>query len=368
MAKRDTTINKEMGQKIKIKVIQSEKLTCGDCVGLTRERLINGEDVTCNKQGKKASHVSCDKFTPNSFALADSVEKNGSSIFELADLLRGFGTEQLRTFAAVLLNENVTRKNGYTFLQKIYVRYRGTLSRTYLSNFMTARILSVDTNHIRVCSDDGKIIMTFQNMGHEKNVFTVPQFEVLRRKLEFAGAYVDPKPEKFDKKVRPLESDFDLKLNTNGVMGFIDDIGSVAKRNRDQLKKAEDAGTRIYSLSDIARDIDRGIAKAAYEDEEGHVSLDDGIDYGKEITCAEDLVDMGLRQLQRFARKYKIRIPRDLVKSEDLDEIREVVASGYTAHLDKVLDERMEETDNEAKKSKKKKSSGGRTELGDIVN
>lgn len=329
--------------------------------------MINGEDVTCNKQGKKPAHISCDKFTPNSFALADSVEKNGSSIFELADLLRSFGTEQLRTFAAVLLNENVTRKNGYTFLQKVYVRYRGTLARTYLSNFMTARILSADANYVRVCSDDGKIIMTFQNMGHEKNVYTVPQFEVLRRKLEFSGAYVDPKPEKFDKKVKPLEAGFDLKLNTNGVMGFIDDIGSVAKRNRDHLKKSEDAGTRIYSLSDIARDIDRGIAKAAYEDEEGHVSLDDGIDYGKEITCAADLVDMGMRQLQRFARKYKIRIPRDLVKNEDLDEIREVVAAGYVTHLDKVLDERMEETDNEAKKKKNRKSSSGRVELGDMA-
>lgn len=329
--------------------------------------MINGEDVPCIKQGRKAPHTACESFSPNSFALSESLEEHGSSIYELADLLRNFGTEQLRTFAAVLLNENVTRKNGYTFLQKVYVRYRGTLSRTYLSNFMTARILSVDSKYIRVCSDDGKITMTFENMGHEKNVFTVPQFEILRRKLEFQGLYVDPKPEKFDKKVKPLEADFDLKLNTNGVMGFIDDIGVVARRNRDQLKKAEDAGTRIYSLSDIARDIDRGIAKAAYEDEEGHVSLDDSTDYGKEITCAEDLSDMGLRQLQRFARKYKIRIPRELVAQEDLDEIREVVASSYVAHLDKVLDARMEELNNDTKK-KKTKNSSGRVELSDVQN
>jgi hypothetical protein len=365
MAK-NSTIQKT-GQKIRVRVLTEEKLTCGECIGLTRERLINGENVTCSKQGKKASHVSCSSFTPNSVALAESVEKNGSSLFELADVIRGFSLEQLRTFAAVLLNENITRKHNYTFLQKVYVRYRGTLSRTYLSNFMTARILSVDSNLIRVCSDDGKIVMSFQNMGNEKNVFTLPQFEVLRRKLEFKGLYLDPSPEKFDKKVKPLESDFDLKLNTNGVMGFIDDIGSVAKRNRDQLKRAEDAGTKIYSLSDIARDIDKGIAKAAYEDEEGHVSLDEGVDYGKEITCAEDLVDMGLRQLQRFARKYKIRIPKDLIKNEDLDEIREILATSYLAHLEKVLDARMEEQEETTKAKAKKTKKSSRVELGSLI-
>lgn len=358
MTKRNQAVDK--GQRIKIKVLAEEKLTCGECIGLTRERLITGDDTPCSKQGRFSYSDACEKFKPNSVALAESIEKNGSSLYELADILRGLSSEQLRVFAACMLNEHITRAQGYTFLQKIYVRFRGTLVSDYLSNFMTARILSADKDYVRVCSDDGKIVLTFENKGANKNVFTVQQFEVFKRQMEFKGRIVDPKLHNpTPKNVRPLEVPFELKLNTNGVMGFIDDIGSLAKRNKDKIRR--DESTQVYSLVDIARDIDRGYAKSHKEDEDGHVELED-FDYSKETVSIEDLQDMGATALKRFANKNKIKIPKDLRDSEDLEDIRQHIATSYLERLEKEL--------TEARASKKAKRASNKTrrviELGDL--
>jgi hypothetical protein len=324
--------------------------------------LIAGDDTPCIKQGRFEYSSSCENFKPNSVALAESIEKNGSSLYELADIMREFDNGQLRLFGAAILNEHITRKQGYTFLQKVYVRFRGTLASDYLSNFMTARILSADKDYVRVCSDDGKIVLTFQNLGKEKNIFTVSQFSIFRRQMEFKGRVVDPKLDRpTAKNVKALELPFELKLNTNGVMGYIDDIGSLAKRNK---IKRESSDQQVYSLVDIARDIDRGYAKAHKETDEDHYELDE-LDYKRETTI-EDIQEMEEAQLLKFAKKNKIRIPRDIKESDDIDDLRQHLSTAYLEKLELELAEAQAETKNSGKKRSPK---GGKikTELGDMA-
>lgn len=260
MTKRNQAIAKDQ---IKIKQITTGRLTCGDCIGLTREALLAGESEPCNKQGIKAAHKACPSFRPDSFQLRSIVEDEGNVLSELGAIFRNFDQRQLRVMGAVLLNEGTTRKHGFTFYQRVYIRYRGTARSDYLTNFMTARILTADKDRVRVCSDDGKVIFTYDNTGDlGPSIYSVDAFDEVKQKMIKQGRIKDPEvARQTSKALRPKELDFDLKLQTNGVLGGIPDISDVARRNKVKKSKSE-----IVDLVSIAQDIERAALASVSRD------------------------------------------------------------------------------------------------------
>jgi hypothetical protein len=269
--KRNRLITRE---EIQVKEITSGKLTCGECSGLTRDILLAGEKKPCSEQGFKSSHKACPQFRPDSTKLAETVENEENLLSELANIMANFNTKQVRLFAAALLNESITRKMGYRFYQRIIIRFRGTEKADYLSNFMSARILTADKKGIRICSDDGKIIFTYDfGEGRFKEEFlsttlyTPERFKPLQDKMVRLNKRVDPDIARLKARaLKAQEIDFELKLNTNGI---IDTIENMSKRNKGVGRGKQ---REIVDLISISRDIERG-SVGSHQNSEGSIIL-----------------------------------------------------------------------------------------------
>lgn len=241
---------------------------------MTRDALIKGEKVPCSQQGFKSSHKACPQFRPDSTRLAETVEEEGNVLSELGNIIADFSTKQLRLFAAALLNESITRKMGFRFYQKVIVRFRGTARANYLSNFMSARILAADRHSISICSDDGKIVFTYDMELNKldpndlsNTIFTVEQFKPLQEKMVQMNRKVDPDIAKLKARaLRAEEVDFELKLNTNGVM---DSIETLSRRNKGAGRGAK---REIVDLISMSRDIERG-AVGSHQNSDGSYLL-----------------------------------------------------------------------------------------------
>lgn len=268
------TIRKTAIQKgEKQKQITTGRLTCGDCIGLNREVLISGEKKPCSDQGIKAAHKACPSFRPDCYKLREVIEDEDNVLSELGSIIAQLNVGQVRAFGAVLINESITRACGYKFYQRVFIRYRGTARSDYLSNFMAARILMADREKIRVCSDDGKIVLTYENTGSNgPSIYTVDSFDPLRELMIKKGRVKDPDVERATTRaLRPEEADFDLKLNTNGIQGVVD-ISRVSKANGNVGKRKRGSGSEIVDLISIVSMIERG-AGASTKKVDGTVVL-----------------------------------------------------------------------------------------------
>lgn len=266
-------------------------LTCGECAGLTRERLIVGSKASCTTDGILASHKACPKFKPDVYRLAEVVVEKGNVMQELAYISSSMTPKQLKIFGMAMINETITRKNGFSFYQKVFVRYRGTARSNYLSNFFAGRILTADETTVRVCSDDGKVIFTYENTGAAgPSIYSVESFEPLRA-LMFKKSYVvDPEHERATAKflrAKELSEHGDIKLNTNGVHGIVTPE-KVSRSNKNAGKKG--ARSEIHDLTSIARDIERGSVSASRKD--GTVVLSQNKYRGRTSSGEHELSDL----------------------------------------------------------------------------
>lgn len=266
-------------------------LTCGECAGLTRERLITGSKTSCKADGMLPSHKACPKFKPDVYRLAEVVSTGGNVMQELAYIAGGLTPKQLKIFGAAMLNETLTRKNGFSFYQKVFIRYRGTARSNYLSNFFAGRILTADESTVRVCSDDGKVIFTYENTGSAgPSLYTVDEFEPLRVLMLKKGYIVDPEHERATAKflrAKELSEQGDIKLNTNGVHGIVTPE-KVSRSNKNAGKKG--ARSEIHDLTSIARDIERGSVTATRKD--GTVVLSQNKYRGRTSSGEHELSDL----------------------------------------------------------------------------
>lgn len=256
-----------------IKVI-SGRLTCGDCIGLNRETLIGGSKSPCSKEGIKESHAACPKFKADVNVLSSCVAEEGNLLEELAHLTGSMSPKQLRVLGSALINEAITRKAGFQFYQRVFVRYRGTMRSNYLSNFMACRILSADKDTVRLCSDDGKVIFTYENTGVKgPSIYSVAAFEPLRVLMVKNQNVVDPDHERATSKAlraKEFEALGEIKLNTNGVHGVVSPE-KVSKSNKGAGRKKR--GSDIVDLTTIAREIEIGVTRAAKDGEEFDLRL-----------------------------------------------------------------------------------------------
>jgi hypothetical protein len=180
-----------------------QSLTCGGCSGLHRDKLISGNATACADQGKIASAKACPSFRADVFSLAslnDAATETKDPLLQLSTSLNVFNNSELHVFAALLLGEKRTRKYGYKFWQKVYIRFRGTSSDNYFSNFVVGRVLDADRDFIRVVSDSGKSCIQVINEPNSSSIYTVSRFTPLRRMMMEKQYIVDPNIEKVHKK------------------------------------------------------------------------------------------------------------------------------------------------------------------------
>ncbi len=238
------------------------KPLCGECSGFEDEKLLENCSTVCSKADKLCSSASCPSFAPRVKVLKEYAQRDG---FEhLVSLVEQIPDEALRVLAAIISGESVTRKRGYRFGQKVYVRYRGTSGSNYLSNFMTANVMYVNEQHIRLMSLDGRCVLTFSH-ACKVNIFTPQEFAPLRQKMLNANKLLDPDVETLLSRRYRAEEEYNLGITSDSLAGNITTIDTVFKENG--IRRKSSKGNKPATLVDIVAGIasGRNMKKAAEE-------------------------------------------------------------------------------------------------------
>ena len=101
----------------------------------------------------------------------------------------------IQVLVGLLLQEKTTRKQGFYFHQKLYVRYRGTL-RNYFSNFMVGYVLYATKEYVMVVGDSGKTVFRLINEPNSNSFYTVEQFRPMRAEMSAKKMFIDPQIDK----------------------------------------------------------------------------------------------------------------------------------------------------------------------------
>jgi hypothetical protein len=255
-------MKKLVEQSLPIREIKTGHLTCGECAGLSVENLIAGNDLNnCSEEGKLKTSRACPKFQPEPTIIKDALQDDAEDgMREIASSVKSWDNRTLKAVAGALLNEVTTRKAGFYMWQPVYVRFRGTAASNYMSNFMTARVLTADKDTVRLVSDDGKVVLRYANTGHEgPSIYSVDAFSPLKEMMIEKGKDVDQTERATPKRLRPEGfEDVDFQLNTDGMNGRITSIGKMARANKTGRRTRSD--NNILDLTKIAQRIDDGTA------------------------------------------------------------------------------------------------------------
>lgn len=215
---------------------------CGDCSGLKREQLIPGSKSVCSQNGIITTSKTCSHFMSEIEPIKPLV---GTRPFEqLLALIAEVPDNALRSLGGLLFQEAKTRKFGFYFGQKVYVRYRGQANRNYMSNFLSAVVFSANAAVIRLTSDDGRCTMTFtlDVVRAGGVIYTTEEFEPLREEMVANGKHVDPNAEKLVakrmrceelKRIQDIIDNAESKIKA----GTIEPIGAVFKRHDWPMEK-----------------------------------------------------------------------------------------------------------------------------------
>lgn len=179
----------------------------------------------------------------------------------MVEMISELPDDSLRVLASILYNEKRTRKAGFFFGQKVYVRYRGANTSNYLSNFMIAHVMYVSNEHYRLMSMDGRCVLTY-GVQCRPNIFIPEQFAVLREKMLKKNKLVDPDVERLLSKRFQAEEEHELNLTKESAIGTVTTIDKVFKENgvRRSKKKTTtliDLVARAASGFDVSKQADK---------------------------------------------------------------------------------------------------------------
>lgn len=182
---------------------------------------VSAKETVKNREPKTEASSICPKFSPNTRpvgALGDN------KIAELADLIGSIDVKALRALGVLMFNEPATRDQGMTFMQKVYVRYRGAANRNYISNFMQAYVMYATSQQYKLMSADGRCVLTYG--PHCRPVIhTEAEFKPMRASMMAKGALLDPDATTLISRRWRHEEEFNLGISDLGDKMSKDGIG-----------------------------------------------------------------------------------------------------------------------------------------------
>lgn len=163
-------------------------LHCGSCAFLDRDKVFESK---CSELGRLPSSRACNSHKSDVFTLVSN-ESHIDLLDELSSIIQGFGPKELKVLAALLLAETATRKAGFRFYQRVYLRIQGSLSENYFSNFAVGHVLDADKERIRVVGfyDNSTTCVYAINDKTSTTIYTVERFEELKEKMLKSRAFV----------------------------------------------------------------------------------------------------------------------------------------------------------------------------------
>ena len=217
------------------KALREVSPTCGDCSGLHHDVLVDGNNVPCgvvakgnltkkgakgkgdvsaketakNREPKTEASSTCPKFSPNTRPVG---ELGTDKIHQLAELISSIDPKALRALGVLMFNEPATRMQQMTFMQKVYVRYRGRMNSNYISNFMEAYVMYATSQQYKLMSADGRCVLTY-GVDCKPVIFSDEEFKVLYEKMLEKGNLIDPDTNTLIKRAFRHEEEFNLGIS-----------------------------------------------------------------------------------------------------------------------------------------------------------
>lgn len=230
--------------------LKNLKPRCGDCEGYCNSNLIEKQHGVCKDNGKTKLSKTCRRFQPNTIPIKDIT---GTTPFELiTESIAQMSDAQIRSLATLLYLEGHNRRRSYSFGQKVFVRYRGRANSNYVSNFMSAYVMSTMNGYLKVMSEDGRCTASFL-LSNENQIFTAEEYEVMRQRMVRLGRLVDPDVITLLNKVLQAEERYELGIAEESLTGNEPTIDQVFKANKIKRRKSV-----VTDLSDIVRDMQAG--------------------------------------------------------------------------------------------------------------
>lgn len=226
----------------------SKELNCGSCAGLNKEKILEDK---CIALGRLPASKGCAKHKPDVFSLFQENEQRLTDLLSFKLLLARMSPNDLQTMASLFLRERKTRRYGFTFLQKVYVRFSGTTGRDYLNNFGVAYVLDANKDTLRLISESAKTSLTVPNEKDSTTVYSVERFRSLRDKIYAEKRWRDPEQKVV---VAPqVVADLD-KLDSVGLL----ETNTAARR---KIKKAAHKDDLVTLVSKLGKGILDGSKK-----------------------------------------------------------------------------------------------------------
>ena len=215
-------------------------LNCGSCANLNREKVF---EAKCSELGKIPTSRACRSHAPDAFTLMQDQETRLTSLVEMGRVFRRMSPNDLQILAALLLNEKRTRRAGYSFMQKVYIRISGSSGRNYLSNFVMGYVLDADKDQVRIVSETGLTAVTLPKGS--PSLYTVEQFEPVRAEIFANKRWVD-QDVKAD--AARLSSRVLADLDQADVRGDLDTKSAKRKKIK-KVKHAEDLVSFVAKMT-----------------------------------------------------------------------------------------------------------------------
>jgi len=173
--------------------MKKSEFRCGDCRFYSCEKKF---DKVCEQLGHLETSLGCEAFKPNVVKLKDALQDTDNTMDLLAQVISKVPTSSLHVLSSILYNEKTTRKFGYKFMQKVYVRYRGQEGANYVSNFMPAYIIEANKTGLRLLSPKGtSSILKLEFKKGElsgPNIYSVSEWKEFKKQLVKNKKLEDP--------------------------------------------------------------------------------------------------------------------------------------------------------------------------------
>lgn len=151
-------------------------------------------EARCSDLGKIPSSRGCSSHLPDAFTLAQSRDDRVHHLLDISNLMSMLSPRELQVLAGLMLREKITRRAGFQFMQKVYVRVSGNGSELFLNDFAVGYVLDATKDYVRVIGERGGMAITAINdADRSMTLYTVPRFAELRAEMARKRNIVNPK-------------------------------------------------------------------------------------------------------------------------------------------------------------------------------
>jgi len=138
----------------------------------------------------------------------------------------------------IIANEKFNRRNGFHFMEKVAVKYRGTPQDKYISNYTLARVYTSTEDGIYVSSAKG-IRMLMQ----KDSIIKFWEFQEMRKQLLAEGKKIDPQ-------IRSEE------ISMKQRYGVLETLDEVYDREEELDHTTDHKLKKIYKSKKLLEDVD----------------------------------------------------------------------------------------------------------------